>query len=273
MLAVTAAGSLAAPVLIGMLDTSPARAQHPSRSFEVASIRASSPDLRGVRLNVMPGGGLRAQGVTLKALIEFAYDVPEFQISGAPAWWRTERFDIIAKPDSNTESAGQSPPPAPASKLQWDEVRERTRGLLASRFQLVMRMEKAERPAYALTTVRTGHKLQPNPAGGNGISRNRGSIHGDGAELGLLLRVLTTTLGRPVLDNTGLAGKYNFKLEWADEPGALGKDLPNGDSVAAGASGPSIFTALKEQLGLELQPTRSMADIYIIERLEKPTEN
>lgn len=268
-LAALGVAAIALPLLIG------AQSKSQPLTFEVASIRPSDPNARGMRFENTPGGGIRASGVTLKTLIEFAYDVQDFQVSGGPGWLRSDRYDVVAKPEK-PDGSDVGPKVTDADqKTLAERLQARTRALLAERFQLAVRTESAERPVYALVEAKNGHKLTPSTeAVGRGIHRNRGLIEGDGTSLAMLAKILSTALGRPVLDRTGLTGKFNYKMEWTEDSVGLGKGA---DSPAAGppseASGTSIFAAIQEQLGLKLESTRGPVEVIVIERAEKPSEN
>jgi uncharacterized protein (TIGR03435 family) len=151
---------------------------------------------------------------------------------------------------------------------------------LADRFKLVIRRETKEMPLYHLVVGRNGHKLKEytgdDPHGG--IRGNRpGEIIGERASLYGLIANLTGMLGRPVLDRTGLTGRYDFKLEWTPDmlPGGKGPDGP-GEKVDASApefSAPSLFSALQDQLGLKLEPQKGPVEVFVIVSAEKPAAN
>lgn len=277
MLAAAGVVAVAGPIGIGMVNAPRSHAQsQASLVFEVASIKPSDPDSRGMRFQHTAGGGLNVTGVTLKTLIEFAYDVQDFQISGGPRWFRTDRYDILAKPERPEESTDFHKATDAQRRQLSERLRERTRALLAERFQLSIHRETEERPAYQLVLSKNGHKLQESTEG-NGISRNWGQITGDGVAIEMLAKVLSMTLARPVLDQTGLKGKYKFKLEYTEERGGpIGKGAP--DEIPADAnppdpSGPSIFSAIQQQLGLKLESQKGPVEIIVIDRAEKPSAN
>ena len=110
-------------------------------TFEVASVKPSNPDVRGMVLQRTPVGGLTATNVTLKTLVEFAYDVRDFQISGGPRWLRADRFDISAKPERPEGPADPSQPTGEQERVMWQRFRTRLRALLAERFQLSVHRE------------------------------------------------------------------------------------------------------------------------------------
>lgn len=253
-------------------------------TFEVASIKPSGSDDRRVSIMMQPGGGLRTTGSTLKMLLTMAYDVREFQISGGPAWINTDRYDIVAKAE---RSAGADNPPGDPRtmtdeqrKTVGDQMRERLRALLADRFQLTLRRETKEQSVYALVVAKSGSKLQESQtkegAGPHGMLRmGRGEFSGQGVQLQGLTMVLSNQLGRPVIDRTGLKGNFDFKLTWTPDPGqpaslpATGPDAP----PPPDPNGPSIFTAVQEQLGLRLESQKGPVEMLVIDRVEKPSEN
>ena len=223
-------------------------------------------------MQFLPGGGLRAENVRLMNLVSFAYDVPQFQISGGPGWANTEPFSLRAKGPQGEGAPDLRQMNAAERRQVVEQVRERMRTLLAERFHLVIRRETKEMPVYALVVAKNGLKLKE--AGGDGsqqqIQMNRGRIDGQYINMDLLARNLAGRVSRPVLDRTGLKGNYSFKLEFSEE--VIG---PRGEGAgpAPDLGGPSIFTALQEQLGLKLESTKGPVEMIVIERAEKPTEN
>jgi uncharacterized protein (TIGR03435 family) len=223
-----------------------------SASFEVVSIKPSGPDYQGMFMNGQPGGGIRIRGATVKNLIALAYNVREFQISGAPAWAGTEHFDIEALPAHGSGTA---------NPLQ---TRESMQALLADRFLLRIHQEDKEQSVYALTVAKHGPKLQdPPPEVQSLIRGSRGLITGKNTTMAMLVLNLSAQLGKSVVDHTGLTGKYDFKLEWtADNTPAADQDR-----------GPTLFTALQEQLGLRLDTEKGIVNMLVIDHLERPSEN
>jgi len=242
-------------------------------SFEVASIKRSAPDAQGFFFQPQPGGGLRATGITLKNLMAMVYGLREFQILGGPAWADSDRFDIDARARSTSENpaAGQRPNPS--------DLRERVKSLLAERFQLAVHSESKEQNVYALAVAKNGPKFhEAEPGSGTFIRGRRGSITGTAATMQLLTVNLANEVGSPVLDKTGLAGRYDFKLEWTAEPGRgsgsigaspAGADVP----LASDPVDRSVFAALKDQLGLLLEPQKAPVPVLVIDHVEKPSEN
>jgi len=249
-------------------------------TFEVASIKPSNPDGPGM-IRLMPGGGLTMTNIPLRAMITFAYDVRDFQVSSAPGWVSTARFDVTARADrSSAEGPDDLAKMTDAQrKTARDQVAERLRALLADRFQLVLHRETKEQPIYALMVSKNGAKLKEvkEPGPRQGMSMNRGRLEGFAAPMEMLGTVLSNAMGRPVVDKTGLPGKYDFTLEWTPDVGAGangGGFFGGGITEPAPApGGPTIFTALQEQLGLKLESQKSPVENIVIDRAERPSEN
>jgi uncharacterized protein (TIGR03435 family) len=268
-------------------------AQTSSTAFEVASIKPSDPSTQGVTFMNGPGG-LNINGATIKMLIQQAYDVRDFQISGGPGWINSDRYDIKAKIESGTNA-----PPDPRNladqRKSIEQQRERLRDLLADRFQLKIHRETKELSAYALKPAKGGPKLKESklddPASNSDKSSERprgpfmrvgrGQIIGQSISLDFLAQMLSQQVGRPVIDKTDLKGAYEFTLEWTPdpaqslEPGFSGPgEPPRPDSPApAEVNGTSVFVAIQEQLGLKLESQKAPVEIIVIESVEKPSEN
>jgi bla regulator protein blaR1 len=261
--------AIAVPVCIGVLH---AQAKPDDARFEVASIRPGNPEIKRAGLQFTPGGGLQATNITLKFLVQFAYDVQWRQVSGGPGWIETDWYNVIAKGPSDSNQA------SPAEQRQLS--RRRLQTLLSERFGLVVRRESKVTAGYALIVAKGGPKLKetalPESLGIRGASR--GEISGEGVSLELFANWASGSTGRNVVDKTGLTGRYDFTLRWSPQPGESGPS--KGGVVAAPApadagdpSGPTLFTAIQEQLGLKLEPQQVSADFIVIERAEKPSEN
>jgi len=246
--------------------------------FEVATVKAAGPDAKGTMIMFQPGGGIQVKNATLLTLLTMAYDLRNLQIFGGPSWLKTDRFDIEAK----AESSGTAPDVKTTTDAQRTEyvnqVKERVRSLLADRFQLVVHRETKEMPIYALLQGKGGSKLQSaKEAGGNvGLRMQRGVLTGMSAPVENLATAMADTVGRPVIDKTGLEGKFDWKLEWTPDPGPQ-EPGPSTEKQTASAppdlSGPSIFTAIQEQLGLKLESQKGPAPVLIIDRAERLSAN
>jgi len=268
---------------------SPPPAVPTAASFEVASIKLNRSGDRRFFVSWQPGR-FNANGMTLKFLITMAYDVKDFQVSGGPGWVNSERYDIDAKePDSIAQELEKLP-----RQQRGPLADSMVQSLLADRFQLKLTRGTKELPAYALVVAKNGPKLQESkiieppvgtPSGPGGhphgpmMRMGRGEVAGQEVELSFLASVLSQQLGRTVLDKTGLKGNYDFTLKWAPEQGqgmmigGPGSGPPPDGTPPPDASGPSIFTALQEQLGLKLEATKAPAEVLTIDHVERPSEN
>jgi len=242
----------------------------------VASIKPSASDDARTLLQVLPGGGLRTSGATLKFLITLAYEVRSFQILGGSGWISSDRFDVVAKSDRSTDSEKEprDPSKVTASQLKGmqDQMRPKLQALLAERFKLSLHRETREQALYALVIGKSGIKFHRVPGNFRGLRIGRAQLTGSGATLEMLTTALANQLGRPVLDRTSLEGSFDFKLEWADQAGT--SSPPGGDPLPpSDPNGPSIFTALQEQLGLKLESTKGPVEVLVIDQVERPSEN
>lgn len=243
-------------------------------AFTVASIKPNRSSDDRFMLRFLPGGGLTATGVTLTMLIMNAYRVAGYQIVGAPSWAATERWDIEARivPDKTDGVRGV---------LKRDELNALLRRLLEDRFELKTHRQSKKLPAYALVVAKGGPKLTAHAAADAGRPQERfgfGSASASNVPIPDLARQLSLGLGRPVLDRTGLQGRYDFTLEWTPAPGeftaaAIGLPPRAEPPPPADPNRPSIFSALEEQLGLRLKSTKAPVEILVIDRVERASEN
>ncbi|HLK22879.1 MAG TPA: M56 family metallopeptidase [Bryobacteraceae bacterium] len=290
LLASAGALAIAAPVAVGIFNAPQVRAQSGSAkplTFEVASIKPSGDDSHRIGIQFIPGGGMRTTGTTVKFLIGFAYDVRDFQVSGGPGWISSARYDITAKSE-RTESDGGPDDMRNMTdeqmKTNAEKMRERVRALLADRFQLTIHRETKESQIYALVLDKNGSKLKPSEVQEGGqrnrmMRMGRGDLNAEGVGLAMLTNALSNVLGRPVLDHTGLTGNFDFKLQWTPDPGQFGGVPPGPPPPGVDAppppdpNGPSLFTAVQEQLGLRLESQKGPVDLIVIDKVEKPSEN
>ena len=277
LLAAAGMAAVGGPILVGILHTPQGRAQSRAEAltFEVASIKPADPNSRNVSMSYTGDGGLNFVNVTLRQLIGNAYNIScgkfcDESISGGPQWVDSARFNVLTK-------GPELPQPGRATA---EQIRQCAQALLADRFKLVIRRETKEMAVFHLVVGRNGHKLKEytgdDPQGGIRGSRP-GELIGERASLIGLTRNLTGMIGRPVIDKTGLTGRYDFKLEWTPDmlPGGKGPDAP-GEKMEASApefTGPSLFSAIQAQLGLRLEPQRGSVESFVIVSAEKPAAN
>jgi uncharacterized protein (TIGR03435 family) len=237
-----------------VLLSGPAATAQSQQVFEVASVKRSAPDSH-TETRRYPGGRFTATGVTLKALIQRAYDVQDFQIVGGPKWLTSYRYDVEAK-----ASRDVSP----------EQLNHMIQALLADRFRLTIHRETRNLPIYALTVEKNGPILRKNTKGfGPTWSIGRGLLQGEKISMSVLASdLLEKALGRVVVDHTGVDGDFDIKLTWT--PDSPGEKTPD-NSLAIEST--SIFTSLREQLGLRLDSQTGPVEVVVIDTAEKASEN
>jgi len=234
-------------------------------SFEVATIKPSDPSRPGKSFLVR-GHEFTTTNTSLTELITFAYELHPKQLTGGPAWLETQYYDLTAKPDVD----GQ-----PSVK----QLRTMVQKLLADRFKLTFHHDKKDLSVYMLIVGKTGSKLTKSDADPNGLPglffRGLGALTVRNATLldftGLMQ---ASVLDRPVVDQTALAGKWDFSLNWTPDEtqfGGRAGQLPAASDKADAP--PDLYTAIQQQLGLKLEPTKAPVDVLVIDRVEKPSEN
>jgi uncharacterized protein (TIGR03435 family) len=234
--------------------------------YEVALIKPSTDDDVRFAFRIEPTGPLAATGITLKRLMMTAYNVQGFRIVGGPDWVVSRRWDVQAKPDR---------------AVSPNQIRPMLRTLLEDRFHLRSHTEERQLPVYELSVDRKGSKVQTVKGSETkaDVRVGAGSIQLTKATAATFASQLSYALGRPVIDKTGLSGEFDFALEWAPEPGEDGgpstAGLPPraGDQPPSAADGPSIFTAIPEQLGLRLKSARGPVEVVVIDDVRMPTAN
>ncbi len=294
LLAVAGAAAIAVPIGIGVLNAPASEAQSqpatPPPQFEVASIKPAAPDQRGMFIRTAAGGRLNVANMPLKEMIVLAWHIQPFQIEGGPPWMESARYDISAKPEKAPKEG---------------DVSLMLQSLLADRFQLKIHHETKELPIYALVLAnkdgKLGPQLTPTKEGGctqfdpskppppiergkppvlgcGGMFMGPDRVTGAGIGIDQLIPVLSRMLGRTVVDKTGLTGKFDIRAQWTPDQAQLAQALPGGAPPGMpqpqfDPNGPSIFTALQEQLGLKLESQKGPVDMFVIDHVEKPSEN
>jgi uncharacterized protein (TIGR03435 family) len=246
-------------------------------AFDVVSIKPNRSGLPASTSNSNPRIGYMMNNGVVLNMIRQAYPSQNLEIAGAPDWVRTERYDVVAKPSGTPTS---------------DEFRLMMRAMLADRFRLQAHYEDREQPVYRLVLARSDGRLgdqirhstldcdairaaniRGEPIAGITVSndappcgtRSNGSLFQAG---GIAMRdfaaYLSLVAGRNVIDATGLPNRYEFTLRFSAQPSPGGT---NGDDA------PSLFTAVEEQLGLKLEPSRAPLQTLVIDHIERPTDN
>jgi uncharacterized protein (TIGR03435 family) len=211
-------------------------------------------------------------------VVAFAYDVLPHQIVGAPGWVASERYDVSFTPDK--PEPGIIPAPGNFRKLQgtFQRHRQRMQSVLRDRFGLVLRTETRELPMYALVVAKGGPKLSASadPDKGPNFRISSGELEAVGLYVDLFTKGLAGLLGRHVKDETGLTGPFDFKMTWTPDsstqlPGKVA--APQEPANADADGGTPIVTALTEQLGLRLEAKKGPVPVYVVEKVERPSEN
>lgn len=243
----------------------------PSPAFDVASIK---PDRNGTHTRIsFDYNSFLATGVTLKALIGLAYSVNDSQLSGGPDWANSVKYEIQAKIDDATAEALKKLP----TEQKQEQRRLMVQALLADRFKLKVSRLNKELSVYLLTPAKKGSALSQSALPGNaasGILASPGQTKFTGISLAVFADWLSGQVGRKVVDQTGLQGKYDFILHWTPESQAAPPDSSQAPaSLLSDSSGPSLLSALQEQLGLKLASGKGPVQVLVIDSAEKPTEN
>lgn len=259
----------------------------PEYKYDVASIKPSK--LAITKWHDSPDG-LSVAGVTLKWLVQSAFRVTgDYGLSGGPSWFNSDRYDVEAKMDPGAVDA--------FNKLSTDDrnvVRQHMlQALLAERFGLVFHRENRDMQVYTLVIGKNGSKLheaKPGDTYPNGIKFSSGpggpgvmlmmsgpggsfTVTAQGVPLSDFIPQLSGNSGRPILDKTGLTGKYDFVLTYSPEQNSPAS-APNGQPPPPTDSGaPSLFTAVQEQLGLKLEPGKGPVEVIVIDQAARPSEN
>lgn len=223
-------------------------------TFEAASVKPASPNQSAVDFVVSPGGRLRIVNLTLAGMIREAYHLKYYQVSGGPGWVETDRFNVEAKASGDATR---------------NELMAMLQALLTERFQLRVRREARQGNVFELVVAGDGPKLKPSTAESSFLRLYRNTppelpgvsytIMAQKVSMARLADDLMGHLQRPVVDRTGISGEFDFKIDYAVE----------GHSE----EGPSLFTALQEQLGLRLRATKGPVESLVIEKAERPSEN
>lgn len=267
----------------------PAPADKPK--FEVASVRENTADDGKVMIGIQPGGRFNAVNVPLWDLIRQAFAVQRTQIVGAPDWTETARYDIVAKAETEIPRAGPAAPIGPLNFMLQD--------LLEDRFKLRAHRETREMPVYALVLARADRKLGsglvpskvdcaamrgrgarggpppgPPPPGERptcGMRMAPNQVQAGGMSLVALTQFLSQSTQRIVVDRTGLEGTYDIDLTFTPDRMPQGTPPPGVPMPSIDPNGPSLFTALQEQLGLKLESERAPVEVIVIDHVERPT--
>jgi uncharacterized protein (TIGR03435 family) len=227
-------------------------------SFEVATVKLSDPDERGTSLHT-EGRRLDIKNQTIHNLLAFAYGVHSKQIVDEPGWLATDRYDI----DGIIDTEGQP---------NLRQLQGIIKKLLADRFQLKMHRESRELAVYALTVAKDGPRIakskgDPNVLGDENDQNHNGVVTQSITNMSMtdFTLIMQYFTDRPIVDQTDLTGKWDFKWTWTSDDSRLPADAVNPP--------PGLFTAIQEQLGLKLEAKKAPADVYVIDHVERPGAN
>jgi uncharacterized protein (TIGR03435 family) len=225
--------------------------------WEVVTVRPSDPNSMygGYQID---GRDVMVRRKTVQSMLLFGYGVHRSQLMNLPDWTRTELWD----------ARGHADVPGQPDR---EQLRSLVCKLMAERFGLTMHRERKEMDAYALTVAKGGAKMTPSAADPNRMGsendrENNGqmTMHAENTSMGDLAGLLMRlTLDRPAVDRTGLPGKYDFNLTWTGDE----------TRVTAADASPGLFTAIQEQMGLKLEPTKATVDVLVIDKVERPGAN
>ena len=222
--------------------------------------------------------GVMGRNIPVHLMLTQAFNLDNDQVVGEPDWARTERFDVNGKVADSDAAA--------ASKLTRDQKRVLYQQVLKERFGLVAHHETRELPEYALVVAKGGAKIEdgkPDTSappdkrmrGGLRMSMNGGvrKIETADTPISAVLEFLSNETGRKIVDKTGLTGRYSFTLSWLSPMAASQKAGEANEASTPADATPDLFTAIQEQLGLKLEPTKGPVDVVVIDHLERPGEN
>jgi uncharacterized protein (TIGR03435 family) len=232
-----------------------------SKSIEVASVKPSRNTMADSNLDSVRGR-LTATNMTVRELIRLAYGVKDHQIAQAPKWIGSDRFDIAVK-SVHTDSKG------------LEDEKSLVRELLADRFQLTTHREAKQMAVYLLVVAKEGPKLKAHNDAGPRARRGCGRLVGRRVTADDIATILSRQVDHAVFNRTGLAGEYDFQLDFTPDSGPCRAAQDSlGASPATDPSGlPSIYTAVQQQLGLKLESSRGPVELLVIDHVEKPSDN
>lgn len=225
--------------------------------WEVATVRPSDPNDNGHQHISLRGRHVMLLDHTVDDILLIGFGVQKGQLVGEPDWAKTERWNVDGVPDVEGEP----------SMRQLQEMMQK---ILVERFGLKLHHEQREMPVFALTVAKGGPKMTPNLSDPTGWFDQQNSI-GNGRDVEALKNASMTDLAhilqfrvdRPVVDQTGLKGRYDLKLQWSTDEAQTTQT----DAL------PGLFTALTEQIGLKLEPVKAPADVLVIDQVQKPSPN
>src|ERR1043166_655179 len=262
-------------------------AQTPRPGFDAVSVKVNTAKGGPSRVATFPTR-FSAVNATLHMLVRYAFNVPDYRLSGGPNWMDSDRFDIEG-------AAGRT--------ADFEEIRAMTRTVLEDRFKLRSHVEQRDQPIFVLTVARRDGKLgdqmtpageeckpitppagapppPPPPPGGAAAGAPRcpsmrgiGAISGRKLAMPLLVSTLSNYLNRRIVDRTNLTGTFDLDLRWTPDDLSVAPGTAPFPEFPFDPNGPSLATALQEQLGLKFESSRGPVDVLVIDAVEKPSSD
>jgi uncharacterized protein (TIGR03435 family) len=243
--------------------------QMPNSRFEVASIKPNTSHYDNPRIAAPVGGRFTAGNITVGQLMRNAYQIQDFQISGQPSWFDSDRYDVEANAGRNASTS---------------EMRIMLQNLLVDRFKLTFHRGTKEFPAFALIVAGNAPKLRSadpakcvsRPAGACAVIKTTSptEIVGEQISMARFAVWLSTRLDRTVIDRTDLAGTFDLDLQWEpDQSAAVVDGVPENNVAPPKEPSVSILTAVREQLGLKVESTKAAMEVFFIDHVERPSAN
>ena len=226
-------------------------------TYDVVTVKENKSQSYMTRLIFDQGDMLKMENANLMVMLSAAFDLHEYLIEGVPAWGKSQHWDVQGKILEAT--------PEQIGKLTMEQRRTMVAALLADRFGLKTHWVTRDEPEYELIVSKGGSKLKDSTAKQKSSGLNRDALDADRITTDDLAQSLASVLEKPVVNKTGLTGTYDIKLRWSVEGQSVNGDPVQGDTA------PSIFTAVKETLGLELKPTHGPVQVLVVDAAEEPT--
>jgi uncharacterized protein (TIGR03435 family) len=259
--AVAVAAMLCAANALRAQDTSqPAQmmAKDANPDWEVATVKPSDPNDNGHQHIRLRGRHVMLLDHTVEDILLIGYGVQKSQLAGEPDWVKTEQWDVDGVPDVEGEP-------------NMRQLQEMMQKILVERFGLKLHREQREMPVFALTVAKGGAKMTANASDPNGwMDQQNSAANGRDVEnlkntsMADLAQILQFRVDRPVVDQTGLKGRFDFKLQWTTDEAKAPTD---------GSAPPGLFTAIQEQIGLKLEPVKAPAEVLVVDAVERPSAN
>ena len=228
--------------------------------YDVVTVKENKSQGYIAWLGYTEGDMLKLENVSLSGMVLAAFDLHDYMVEGVPAWAKSQHFDVQGKILDTT--------PEQIKALTIEQRRAMLAAVLQQRFGLKTHWVTRDKPEYELIVARGGSKLKESTEKQTSSGLNRDALDATRITTDDLAKDLALGLEKPVVNKTGLTGRYDIKLKWSIEGQTL-----NGEDVQDVETAPSIFTAVKETLGLELKPAHGPVQVLVVDAAEPPTAN